>query len=404
MKTKQLPTGWKEVELGEICEITSSKRIYQNEYVNEGIPFYRSKEVIELSKDKLISIELFISKKRYEDLKEKFGIPQKGELLITAIGTIGVSYVIPNNKEFYFKDGNLLWIRKISKINPIYLNYFLSNHFKKNKNDMTSGSAYNALTIVNLKKLKIPLPPLPTQKHIVSILEKAEKLKQKREQADKLTKEYLQSVFYEMFGDPVKNPKKFPIVEIREIVSCAEYGTSKKADEIENGIPIIRMNNITYDGEWDFSELKYIKFDEKETQKYLLNKGDLLFNRTNSKELVGKTAVYRSNKKMVYAGYLIRIKTNEKSSSEYISAYLNSNYGKKILFNMCKNIVGMANINAQELQNIKIPLPPIELQQTFASIVKHVEKLKEKQKRSKEEINNLFNSLMQKAFKGWLGR
>ena len=166
MNTKKLPMSWKEVELGEISEITSSKRIYENEYTNQGVPFYRSKEVIELSKGEELSIELFISNKRYNELREKFGVPKRGDLLITAVGTIGKSYVVPDDKMFYFKDGNLLWIKNIKNLEPIYLNYFLFNYFKKNKNNLSAGTAYSALTIINLKKLKIPLPPLETQKKI----------------------------------------------------------------------------------------------------------------------------------------------------------------------------------------------------------------------------------------------
>ena len=178
-----LKKKFEEVELGEVSEVTSSKRIYQSEYISKGIPFYRSKEVIELSKGKEISIELFISDKKYIELKQKFGTPKKGDILITAVGTIGETYIIPNNKEFYFKDGNLLWIRYIKNIDPIYLNYFLFDHFKNNKNDLSSGSAYNALTIIKLKKLKIPLPPLPLQQRFANIVEKVEKLKEKQKQS-----------------------------------------------------------------------------------------------------------------------------------------------------------------------------------------------------------------------------
>lgn len=103
---------------------------------------------------------------------------------------------------------------------------------------------------------------------------------------------------------------------------------------------------------------------------------------------------------MAYAGYLIRIRPNKQNNSEYIAAYLNSTHGKKILENMCKNIVGMANINAQELQEISILQPPLELQNTYASIVHSVEKAKEKLIVSSEVTGTLFNSLLQRAFKG----
>jgi len=202
-----------------------------------------------------------------------------------------------------------------------------------------------------------------------------------------------------MFGDPVTNPKGWEVGTIRDIVSEVKYGTSKKADTIGD-YPILRMNNITYDGHWDFSDLKYINITDNEKAKYMVTKGDILFNRTNSKELVGKNAVYRMDDSMVYAGYLIRIRPNQKANSEYISSYLNSSHGKAVLFKMCKNIVGMANINAQELQNISIHIPPIDLQNRYAEILNSILKNRDDLSSNSKYLDNLFNSLLQRAFKG----
>src|SRR5690606_6317785 len=156
-----------------------------------------------------------------------------------------------------------------------------------------------------------------------------------------------QSVFLEMFGDPYKNPKNWPVGTIKDITLKTQYGTSKKASENKGKYPILRMGNITYNGFLDFNDMKYIDLDDSEAEKYLVHKGDLLFNRTNSKELVGKTAVYREELPMAYAGYLVKLVPNEKANSEIISGFLNSKYGKTLLYSMAKNIVGMTNINAE---------------------------------------------------------
>ena len=103
---------WKKVKLGDVCEITSSKRIFMSDYVDQGIPFYRSKEVAELQNGDSISTPFFISKEKYEEIKARFGIPQKGDLLLTAIGaTLGIPFVVKDNNPFYFKDGNLIWFK-----------------------------------------------------------------------------------------------------------------------------------------------------------------------------------------------------------------------------------------------------------------------------------------------------
>jgi len=165
--------SWEMKELGEVCEITSSKRIFQEEYVDEGIPFYRTKEIVELNKGEEIKLELFISNEKYNEIKSKYEIPKQGDILLSAVGTIGVSYLINNDSPFYFKDGNLLWIRKIN--NKIISSYFLkksldivfSGDFKK----YTNGAAYSALTIITLKKIEIPIPPLKIQQSIVERIE-----------------------------------------------------------------------------------------------------------------------------------------------------------------------------------------------------------------------------------------
>ncbi|VAW55521.1 Type I restriction-modification system, specificity subunit S, partial [hydrothermal vent metagenome] len=132
--------------------------------------------------------------------------------------------------------------------------------------------------------------------------------------------------------------------------------------------------------------------------------GDILFNRTNSKDLVGKTAVFREDKPYIFAGYLVRSKVNALAEPEYISSFLNSKYGKTVLRYMCKSIVGMANINAKEYQSIKILIPPISQQQKYALIVKKCERDLVDYKQSLSRSEDLFSSLTQQAFKGQLSK
>lgn len=231
------------------------------------------------------------------------------------------------------------------------------------------GGAQPNISQGMIRDTEIFLPPLREQKRIAAILDKAESLRRKRQQAIRLADDFLRAVFIDMFGDPVTNPKGWPVGTIRELVASANYGTSEKADDTEGRYPILRMNNLTYEGRLNLTSLKYVDLDEKVAGKYLARKGDLLFNRTNSKELVGKTAVYDRDETMAIAGYLIRVRMNEKGNPHYVSAYLNSTHGKVTLQAMCKSIVGMANINAQEMQNIRVMLPPIDLQDRYANVV-----------------------------------
>lgn len=280
---------------------------------------------------------------------------------------------------------------------------YLQRWFEKNPpSRLIPNEAYPSIRISEISNLRIKLPPLHEQKRIAAILDKADAIRRKRQQAIKLADEFLRAAFLDMFGDPATNPKGWKIGTIRELVSEAKYGTSKKASATSGKYPILRMNNITYNGEIDLSDLKYIDIDNKEKDKYLARKGDILFNRTNSKELVGKTAVFEHDTPMAVAGYIIRVRTNKKATPHYIAAYLNSKYGKALLSGMCKSIVGMANINAQELLDIKIPIPPIYIQEQFSEVVNEIQKRKKRLRDAASFGNALCNSLAQRAFRGEL--
>lgn len=149
--------NWEVNCLDELGTITSSKRIYKSEYVNEGIPFYRTKEIKELSNGKSISLELFISRDRYKQIKQSFGVPKIGDLLMSAVGTIGEIMVIEDENEFYFKDGNIVWLKDFQRLDTNYLKYALTAFVEKIKS-LAIGSAYSALTIEKLNKYKISYP------------------------------------------------------------------------------------------------------------------------------------------------------------------------------------------------------------------------------------------------------
>tara|TARA_Y100001934_G_scaffold245581_1_gene303963 strand:+ start:744 stop:1859 length:1116 start_codon:yes stop_codon:yes gene_type:complete len=282
-----------------------------------------------------------------------------------------------------------------------YLFYFMDKYVERLR-ELSIGGVIKYIKLGMLTDAEIPLPPLAEQQRIAAILDKADAIRRKRQQAIQLADDFLRAVFLEMFGDPVTNPKGFPVGTIRDLVETANYGSSAKASETEGEFPILRMGNITYAGAIDLKDLKYIDLSEKDKPKYLVQYGDLLFNRTNSKELVGKTAVYDRDERVAFAGYLIRVRTNEYGSPYYISGYLNSEHGKSTLRNMCKSIVGMANINAQEMQNIQIVIPPVDLQEKYAELVKATKNRLVPFDDSKRELEELFSSLSQKAFRGEL--
>ena len=163
-------TEWKTYKIGDLCKISSSKRIFAKEYKDSGIPFYRGKEIIEKQKGNKISTELYISQERYEEIKTKYGIPQKGDMLLTSVGTLGIPYIV-QDEVFYFKDGNLTWFYDFEGLDSRYLYYwFLSPIGKMNIDSKAIGSTQKALTIETLSKFEISLPSLEEQRRIAGIL------------------------------------------------------------------------------------------------------------------------------------------------------------------------------------------------------------------------------------------
>jgi len=397
--------SWPKVKLRELVTLTGGHAFKSGDFEASGIPLIR---IGTANSGTFKTSDFVFLPQEYKSKYSKYLVRPK-DLLITLTGTVGKG---DYGNVCEATDGyeSYLLNQRVAKINinsrdlsKRYLYLFLATpEVKKNLTSLSRGVRQANIKNEDILNLEIPLPPLDEQKRIAAILDKANAIRRKRQQAIQLADDFLRSVFLDMFGDPVTNPKDFPIGTIRDFVETANYGSSGKASETEGEYPMLRMGNITYEGAWDFTNLKYIDLSEKDKPKYLTQKGDLLFNRTNSKELVGKTAVFEEEKPMAIAGYLIRVRTNELGNNYYLSGYLNSAHGKKTLVGMCKSIVGMANINAQELQNIKILLPPIELQNEFEMIVKTTKQKVKSFNRSSELLNDNFNSLSQKAFAGEL--
>ena len=192
---------WKQYKIGDLCSISSSKRIFAKEYQTSGIPFYRGKEVIEKQKGENVSTELYISEARYNEIKNKFGVPEEGDMLLTSVGTLGVPYVV-KDETFYFKDGNLTWFGNFKGLNSKFLYYWFLSPMAKNAIDAKAiGSTQKALTIDALSKFEIDIPNVDVQNRIVSILSSLDnKIELNRRINDNLEQQ-VQALFKAWFVD-----------------------------------------------------------------------------------------------------------------------------------------------------------------------------------------------------------
>lgn len=168
----EVPENWVWTYISSGFDVTSSKRVHKSDWLSEGIPFYRTRELVKLSEQGYVDNELFISEDLYKTFKKEFGVPQKNDLLISGVGTIGVPYVISDEKEFYFKDGNVIWLKNKGVFDASYMYYLYKTVFIDNQiHSMSAGTTVDTYTIINAKNTIIPLPPLSEQQRIVERIE-----------------------------------------------------------------------------------------------------------------------------------------------------------------------------------------------------------------------------------------
>ena len=315
-------------------------------------------------------------------------------VLVAGNGNLNVKYFY--GKFNAYQRTYILTKKENLKVNIKYIYYFLDKYLETLRS-VSIGGVIKYIKLENLINPVLDLPTIEIQNKIVKKLDTLKEVLDMYEKKINLLSNFNKSLFTMMFGDIKTNDKNWEIKKLGEVVQT-QYGTSKKATSIVGEFPILRMNNITYSGEMDYKDLKYIELSDSEKEKFLLKKGELLFNRTNSKELVGKTGLFNLDIPMAFAGYLIRIKPSNLIHSKFLLFFMNSEFMKKLLYNKAKNIVGMANINAKELEDFSIILPPIELQNKFAEKVEKIEKLKFEIEKSIEMAQNLYNSLISKYF------
>ena len=385
----KIPNGWKEKKLKYIAEITSSKRIYEYEYVDSGIPFYRGKEITALKNNQKIENFIYISEKRYNELKEKYGVPSKYDILITAVGTVGNAYTIEDDKPFYFKDGNLLWLKNIKEY-PKFVEYL----FECNKNVLLNnffGSVQHALTISRLENLTFYFPPLDEQKRIASALSKIDA--------------YLENTI-----KLIEEKERFKRGIAKKLLTCKEG---------EN-IPEARFKG--FEGEWEETQIlefvnnNIIKIEKgKSITKSKIEEGDIPV------IAGGKTPPYYHNK-YNYNFPCITISASGSAGYVWFHDYKiwasdchviytdNKRYNIKFLYHYLKNIQDLIyylqvggvqkHVYAKDLIKLNIPNITIEEQEKIGGYLSLFDEEIDNLKKQKELIKEMKRGAMQKLLSG----
>ena len=380
----------KKVKLGDLGKIitgnTPSKKLLEF-YNSNDIPFIKPddfKTIDEISSSK--GNKNYIS----ENARNNARIVPKNSVLVTCIGIIG---------KVMISESELSFNQQINAIvpNELILSKYLAYLLLYNKPKLDFISNAPVVPIINktqFSEFEVTFhEDIDIQEKIIHNLVNLDNQILKRRNQSKLLLNLVKSRFNEMFIQ-----RDFPLKRLGELVEEVRYGTSLPAT-LNGKYGYFRMNNITEDGQLNIQNLKHIDVPEKDLEKYVVRNGDVLFNRTNSIELVGKTCIYELDFDMVIAGYIIRIRTKKDIlNPRYLSEFLNFPSTKEFLRNIAKGAVNQANINAKELQDISVPLPPLSLQNEFTDFVAQVDKSQLAIQKSLEELETLKKSLMQEYF------
>lgn len=289
---------------------------------------------------------------------------------------------------------------KIDKVIPKYLLYqfmYLYNIGKVKKYQNKTVGIYN-LKIDRYLNEEIDLPDIKIQSRYVAYLEKIQELIDKRTQIIQQLDEYIRSVFLEMFLENFDKWKYLPLNKTGGVKSRIQ-GIGKKSNSDSIGIPMLRMNNLSSIGELLLDDLKWIELSDKEKKTFKLEDRNVLFNRTNSPELVGKIAVWDKGTGYTFAGYLVKLELNEDILNPYyLASYYNSDFGKKVLKSKARISGNLANLSGTKLLNQPILLPPIDLQKRYEKVYVKISGLKTILLEQNDKLKTLFQSSLQNAF------
>jgi len=397
----QLPEGWEWKTFKDLFTITSSKRVHKKDWLSEGIPFYRAREVVKLSQNGFVDNELFISDEMYNSFVEKYGVPKKDDILVTGVGTLGIPYVVKENDKFYFKDGNIIWLKNDNNTSSKFIKYSFQSEFVKNQINSNSGSTVATYTITNANNTKIPLPPLQEQKRIVSKLDllfdkidKSIALHQKNmDEVDG----FMGSVLNEVFGELEDRYNEVPLFEVADVNRGKSKHRPRNDKKLFGGdYPFIQTGDVRNANKYinSYSET-YSEFGLSQSK--LWKKGTICMTIAAN---IGDVAILQMDS--CFPDSIVGI-YSEQNSNDFLYYFLLTL--KQHLESKATTTAQM-NINLKVLKSIEVPLPPLNIQQKTVTyldkISEKTEKIKSIQTEKMVSLKALKASLLDKAFRGEL--
>ena len=383
LRFKEFDDGYNALKLSDVAELTSSKRIYLSDYTDNGIPFYRGKEISELKLNKPVSDLLYISDEKYKEIEAKYGVPKENDILVTGVGTLGNIYRIPNNNKFYFKDGNLIWLKNI-KQNSEYLEYNLEFN-KKKLLDSAIGSTQKALTIAGLNKLSFYYPSTSEQTKVARTMQLIDikiNLQSKKIEDLKLFKKGLNKNIFSNFNAKYK---------IDELIKEYNQKTSKNnqfevLSSTSNGIILQNEYFNKQAASLDNTGYKIVPFGFI-TYRSMSDTGEFHFNIQNITEngIVSPAyPVFEINEDIVDKTYFIY--------------YINENKSFKNKILSLKEGGTRYALSMSKFKEINLDLPPLEYQKKYSKLLNTYNRKIKNEENKLNKLQELKKGLMQNMF------
>ena len=318
---------------------------------------------------------------------------EKGTVLLTSRAPIGKVAIV--GKEMYCNQGFKNIVCNKSIVNPEYIFYWLKNNTDY-LNSLGRGATFKEISKSIVENIEVPIYSLDVQNKIVEVLNKSQEIIDKRKKQIEELNLLVKSKFIEMFGDVFLNTKNFEMKQIKDIVTVVKGITYKPNQVNEEGTIVLRSSNIK-GNKFDLNDI--VRVNKKIDEKFLVEVNDILMcNRNGSERLVGKVAkIPEYNEPMTFGTFMTIIRS---PYYNYLFTFFQTEAFRRQI--KMQTSVAINQISIPLLESVKVPLPPIELQNKFVDFVKQVDKLKFEIEKSLKELENNFNSLINKAFKGEL--
>lgn len=369
-----------EKRFGDVAEFINGRAFKPEDWGTNGLPIIRIQNLTGTN-------EVF---NYYEGEFDKRYLVKNDDILISWSASLGVYRW---DKQDAVLNQHIFKVNLKNGIDKTYFYYAVQEKLVE-MGRQVHGSTMKHITKGKFDNLKISVPDLKTQQKIAGILEQADAARQKRKQANQLTEAFLQSAFLEMFGDPVRNEKGWEVKKMGDVINSIRYGTGSPPEYQKDGIPFIRATNIKK-GRIAKKDMAFISEKESQTiAKCKIKEGDLLVVRSGVN--TGDVALIPKEYDGAFAGYDLIVEI-EKPFGNFYNHLINSDYGKLIIEPLSRR-AGQPHLNADQIKNLEFYFPPLPLQKKFASLVEQVEQLRVKQRESERELENLFQSLMQRYF------